>query len=56
MAKFADVQADVSCDPNYVPSAIELVESEFGNRLDWNFSRARFVMIKSFDINEKYIQ
>jgi len=28
MAKFADIEADVSCDPNYVPSAIELVESE----------------------------
>lgn len=29
MKNFVDVHADVSCDTNYVPSAIELVESEF---------------------------
>jgi hypothetical protein len=35
MAKSVDIEADVSCDPNYVPSAIELIESESRLGIDW---------------------
>lgn len=36
---FASVHMDVNCDMNYVPSAIEIVESEFPGSPSYNFAK-----------------